>query len=200
MSIMTVGFVAALPAICGFSSGVLEGALSDYLIRRGVSPSKARKTPFMIGMALPTSVVAANFFDSNAAVIAVMSLAFFRNGLGTIGWAMVSDTAPREMTGLTGGVFNGLGNIAGIVTPIVIGYVVAKTGSFHDALWFVGMHGLLAILAYGVLAGEFCRLELKNIDDAAWLPAYPTRTSVGIANIASGDVTLERRMRSKGGA
>jgi ACS family glucarate transporter-like MFS transporter len=200
MSIMTVGFVAALPAICGFSGGVLEGALSDYLIRRGVSPSKARKTPFMIGMALPTSVVAANFFDSNAAVIAVMSLAFFRNGLGTIGWAMVSDTAPREMTGLTGGVFNGLGNIAGIVTPIVIGYVVAKTGSFHDALWFVGMHGLLAILAYGVLAGEFCRLELKNIDDAAWLPAYPTRTSVGIIDIASEDVTLERRMRSKGRA
>jgi ACS family glucarate transporter-like MFS transporter len=116
----------------------------------------------MIGMALPTSVVAANFFDSNAAVIAVMSLAFFGKGLGAIGWAVVSDTAPREMTGLTGGVFNGLGNIAGIVTPIVIRYVVAKTGSFHDALRFVGMHGLLAILAYGVLADEFRRLELKK--------------------------------------
>jgi len=162
MSIMTVGFVAALPAICGFTGGVLGGVLSDWLIRKGVSPSKARKTPFMLGMALSTCIVAANYFDSNAVVIVIMSLAFFGKGLGAVGWAVVSDTAPREMTGLTGGVFNGLGNIAGIVTPIVIGYVVATTGSFNDALWFVSAHGVLAILAYGVLAGQFKRLEIRK--------------------------------------
>jgi ACS family glucarate transporter-like MFS transporter len=115
----------------------------------------------MLGMAMSTSIIAANFFDSNAAVIAVMSLAFFGKGLGAIGWAVVSDTAPREMTGLTGGVFNGLGNIAGIVTPIVIGFVVASTGSFNNALWFVGLHGVIAMLAYGVLAGPFRRMEIR---------------------------------------
>jgi ACS family glucarate transporter-like MFS transporter len=90
-----------------------------------------------------------------------MSLAFFGKGLGAIGWAVVSDVAPREMTGLSGGVFNGIGNTAGIVTPIVIGYVVASTGSFDRALWFVGAHGIVAILAYGLLAGRFKRIELK---------------------------------------
>lgn len=165
MSIMTVGIVAALPAICGFTGGVLGGLLSDWLIRKGVSPSTARKTPFMLGMAMSTSIIAANFFDSDAAVIAVMSLAFFGKGLGAIGWAVVSDTAPREMTGLTGGVFNALGNIAGIVTPIVIGFVVASTGSFNNALWFVGLHGVIAMLAYGVLAGPFRRMELKPVAD-----------------------------------
>jgi ACS family glucarate transporter-like MFS transporter len=107
-------------------------------------------------------VVAANFVDTNSAVVAIMALAFFGKGLGAVGWAVVSDTAPREMTGLCGGVFNGLGNIAGIVTPIVIGYVVATTGSFNDALWFVGAHGVLAILAYGVLAGPFQRLVIQQ--------------------------------------
>jgi ACS family glucarate transporter-like MFS transporter len=162
MSIMTVGFVAALPAICGFSGGILGGILSDWLVRKGVSMSKARKTPFMLGMAMSTAIVAANFLDSDAAVIAVMSVAFFGKGLCAIGWAVVSDTAPREMTGLTGGIFNGLGNIAGIVTPVVIGYVVAATGSFNNALWFVAMHGVLGVLAYGVLAGEFRRLEIRK--------------------------------------
>ncbi|MES2259917.1 MAG: MFS transporter [Pseudomonadota bacterium] len=162
MSIINVGLVAALPAICGFTGGVLGGALSDYMIRKGISASVARKTPFMLGMALSTSVVAANYVDTNSAVIAIMSLAFFGKGLGAVGWAVVADTAPREMTGLTGGVFNCLGNIAGIVTPIVIGYVLAGTGSFHYALWFVGLHGAIAMLAYGALAGPFRRLELKK--------------------------------------
>jgi len=162
MPIMTVGLVAALPAICGFSGGVLGGAFSDYLIRKGVSTSKARKAPFMLGMLLSTSVVVANFVETNTAVIVIMSLAFFGKGLGAVGWAVVSDTAPKEMTGLTGGVFNGLGNIAGIVTPIVIGYVVATTGSFNNALWFVGAHGVIAILAYGVLAGPFQRLQIRH--------------------------------------
>src|SRR6478736_10554249 len=47
LSIMQVGFVAALPAICGFSGGVLGGVLSDALLRRGYSLTVARKTPFV---------------------------------------------------------------------------------------------------------------------------------------------------------
>ena len=163
MNIMTVGFVAALPAICGFSGGVLGGALSDWLIRRGVPMSAARKTPFMIGMMLATALMAAPFATSDTAVVVLVSLAFFGKGLGAIGWAVLADVAPREMTGLSGGVFNGIGNVAGIVTPMVIGFVVATTGSFDRALWFVGAHGIVAMLAYGLLAGTFRRVELPAV-------------------------------------
>lgn len=166
MNIMTVGLVAALPAICGFSGGVLGGALSDWLIRRGVPMSAARKTPFMIGMVLATTLMAAPFATSDTAVVVLVSLAFFGKGLGAVGWAVLADVAPREMTGLSGGVFNGIGNVAGIVTPMVIGFVVATTGSFDRALWFVGAHGVVAMLAYGVLAGRFSRVELPVSDRA----------------------------------
>jgi nitrate/nitrite transporter NarK len=92
-------------------------------------------------MALSTSLVLANYMDSNAAVIAMMTLAFFGKGLAAVGWAVLSDVAPKKMVGLCGGVFNGIGNVAGIVTPLVIGYVVASTGSFHNALWFMACWG-----------------------------------------------------------
>ncbi|HYQ55277.1 MAG TPA: MFS transporter [Pseudomonas sp.] len=157
MTIMEAGWVAALPAICGFTGGILGGFISDWLIRRGVHPSKARKTPFVIGMALSTVLVLANYVDGNAAVIALMTLAFFGKGLAAVGWAVLSDVAPKTMVGLCGGVFNGIGNIAGIVTPLVIGYVVASTSSFHNALWFVAAHGVLGIFAYLLLARRFER-------------------------------------------
>lgn len=162
MTIMEAGWVAALPAICGFSGGVLGGVVSDWLIRRGVHPSRARKTPFVIGMALSTTLVSANFVDANWMVIALMALAFFGKGLAAVGWAVLSDTAPKNMVGLSGGVFNGIGNTAGIITPVVIGYFVATTGSFNAALWFVAAHGLIAILAYTVIAGRFERVEIAK--------------------------------------
>jgi D-galactonate transporter len=162
MTIMEAGWVAALPAICGFSGGVLGGMLSDLLIRRGVHPSIARKTPFMIGMAMSTILVSANFLDANWMVITVMAIAFFGKGLAAVGWAVLSDTAPKNMVGLSGGVFNGIGNIAGIITPLVIGYIVAVTGSFNIALWFVAAHGVLGIFAYGVLAGRFERVVIAE--------------------------------------
>ncbi|WP_186133171.1 MFS transporter [Burkholderia gladioli] len=162
MNIMTVGLVAALPAICGFSGGVLGGLLSDFLIRRGCSTSVARKTPFLLGMTLATSLMLAPWARSDSLVVVLVSLAFFGKGLGAIGWAVLADVAPRDMTGLSGGIFNGIGNTAGIVTPLVIGFVVAATGSFDIALWFVGAHGIVAILAYGLLAGKFERVRLPG--------------------------------------
>ena len=161
MTIMEAGWVAALPAVCGFSGGVLGGMASDYLIRRGVHPSRARKTPFIIGMGLSTTLVCANFVDANWMVIALMALAFFGKGLAAVGWAVLSDVAPKGMVGLSGGVFNGIGNTAGIITPVVIGYFLAATGSFNSALWFVAAHGLVGIFAYLVLAGRFERVVLK---------------------------------------
>jgi nitrate/nitrite transporter NarK len=54
------------------------------------------------------------------------------------------------------------GNIAGIVTPIVIGYSLATTGSFNGALGFVGLNALITIVAYLVIAQDIKRIELKH--------------------------------------
>lgn len=59
----------------------------------------------------------------------------------------------KEISGLSGGLFNMFGNISGIVTPIAIGYIVGTTGSFNGALIYVGVHALIAVVSYLVLVG-----------------------------------------------
>jgi ACS family glucarate transporter-like MFS transporter len=162
MSILKVGFVASLPAICGFIGGVLGGMFSDYLLRKGYSLTVARKVPIVVGMLMSMSLIAANYVDAESLVIFVMALAFFGKGFGALGWAVVSDTSPKEMSGLSGGIFNTFGNIAGITTPIIIGYIIAATGSFNGALVFVGANALVAIFSYLFLVGEIKRVELKS--------------------------------------
>ncbi|MGE1100677.1 hypothetical protein [Peribacillus simplex] len=56
--------------------------------------------------------------------------------------------APKELIGLTGGIFNTIGNIAGIVTPLVIGFILAKTNSFSGALIFVASVLFVGALSY----------------------------------------------------
>lgn len=57
---------------------------------------------------------------TDTAVIAVMSIAFFGQGMGGPGWSIIPDIAPKRLMGLTGGIFDFTTNIAGIVTPIVL--------------------------------------------------------------------------------
>ena len=160
MSVLEVGFVATLPALCGFGGGLLGGWISDGLLRSGRSLSVARKTPIVGGLLLSTAMVGCNYVDAQWAVIALMSLAFFGKGVGSLGWAVMADVAPREATGLTGGLFNMCANIAGIVTPIVIGYILRETGSFEGALVYVGGHALMAIVSFLVIVGDIRRIAL----------------------------------------
>jgi ACS family glucarate transporter-like MFS transporter len=159
MSIVKVGFLAAVPALCGCGGGILGGVFSDRLLRAGHTLSFARKTPIVLGMLLSMTMIACNYVSTQAAVMLLMSLAFFGKGFGALGWTVVSDTSPKGLIGLNGGLFNLIGNLAGVTTPIIIGYIVRRTGSFHEALVFVGATALMAIIAYLPIVGEIRRVE-----------------------------------------
>ncbi|RXC67141.1 MFS transporter, partial [Escherichia coli] len=60
MSILKAGFVASVPAVCGFIGGVLGGIISDWLMRRTGSLNIARKTPIVMGMLLSMVMVFCN--------------------------------------------------------------------------------------------------------------------------------------------
>ncbi|HXE36973.1 MAG TPA: MFS transporter [Azonexus sp.] len=161
MSILKAGFVASVPAVCGFIGGILGGVLSDWLLRKNCSLSVARKVPIVVGMLLSMSIVICNYTDSETLVVAFMALAFFGKGLGALGWAVNSDTAPKQIAGLSGGLLNTCGNLSSITTPIAIGYIINDTGSFNGALVYVGLHAAVAIVCYLFVVGEIKRVELK---------------------------------------
>ncbi|MGC2400301.1 MAG: MFS transporter [Acidobacteriaceae bacterium] len=161
LSIMKVGFAVALPSLCGGTGGILGGVVSDRLLRAGYSLSFARKAPIMAGMALSVTMIGCNYAPAQSVMLLLMSLSFFGKGFGSLGWTVVSDTSPKDLVGLNGALFNLIGNLAGITTPIIIGYLVKRTGSFNEVLVFVGATALCAIISYGPIVGEIKRLEFR---------------------------------------
>ena len=161
MAWIKVGAAAVLPyaaAAIGVFSG---GLLSDYLLRRTGSANLARKLPIVVGLLLAATIVSANYIADNSVVIIIMSVAFFGQGICNLGWTVVADIAPKNLAGLTGGVFNFCANLAGILTPIVIGYLVNATGSFFGGLAYIAVLALLGILCYVVIMGDIHRLEVE---------------------------------------
>jgi len=160
MGWLKIGFFTVLPFIAA-SVGVLFGGwLSDWLLRRGRSANIARKLPIITGLLLASVIVTANYVDSDYMVIGILSLAFFAQGMAALGWTLVSDIAPKGLLGLTGGIFNFAANLAGIITPLVIGFIVAETGSFFGALAFISVVALIGAFSYIFVVGDIRRIEL----------------------------------------
>ena len=77
-----------------------------------------------------------------------------------LGWTVISDVAPKELIGLTAGIFNFSANLAGIVTPLVIGYTYQATGSFVGPLMYIGVVLLIGAFSYSVILGDIHRLDV----------------------------------------
>ncbi|MBC2667614.1 MFS transporter [Novosphingobium piscinae] len=158
MDWMKAGVFAMIPFVAA-SVGVLAGGqVSDRLLRAGHSLSLARKLPVIAGLLLSTTIVLAIVLESDAAVIAVMSLAFFGQGMSNLGWTLLSEVAPARLAGLTGGLFNLCTNLAGIITPLVIGVTVGRTGSFGSGLAYIGAMATLGALSYAFIVRTVERL------------------------------------------
>jgi len=159
MGWMKLGFFAVLPFIAASVGIMFGGWISDNLLKRTGSANIARKLPIIVGLLMASTIITANYVDNDQIVIAIMSLAFFGQGMVGLGWTLISDVAPKNLMGLTGGVFNFAANLAGIVTPLVVGFIVTATGSFVGALAYVGAVALLGALSYIFILGDVRRIE-----------------------------------------
>jgi ACS family D-galactonate transporter-like MFS transporter len=157
------GFFAVMPYIAATVGVLVGGWISDALIRVTGSASIGRKLPIVAGLLLATTIVLANYVSSNQLVILVMSIAFFGQGMVNLGWTLISDVAPKPLMGLTGGVFNFCANLAGIVTPLVVGFILQATGSFYGALAYIAVLGLIGAAAYIFIVGDVHRVALEEI-------------------------------------
>ncbi len=157
MDFIKAGMLGSVPFLAAFAGVNCSGLLSDRLVRGGWSLGMARKLPIITGLLISSSIIGANYVESPALVIAFMSLAFFGNGLASITWSLVSAIAPERLIGLTGGMFNFVGNLASVSVPIVIGYLV-KGGDFSPAITYIAATAMAGALCYGLVVGKVERI------------------------------------------
>ena len=162
LTILRAGIYASIPYIAAFFGILVGGLISDTLLRHNVSAGVARKSPIILGLLLTATLVLANYVTDLSVVISLMGIAFFGQGMSSITWPIIADTAPPSLLGIAGGLFNLCGNLGGIVTPLVVGLIIGRTHSFEDALVFVCAIALIGAFSYIVIVGKLQKITLST--------------------------------------
>jgi ACS family glucarate transporter-like MFS transporter len=160
MSILGAGIGTAVPAAFGLAGGIAGGLISDATLRRTGSLTVARGVPIVIGFSIALAMVAANFTNAPLLVIGLMSMAFFGKGVAALGWTMISDIAPENLIGTTGGIFSTISGLSGVLTPVIMGYIVSATGAFDWAIVYVAAHCFIGMAAFALIIRRIERIEV----------------------------------------
>jgi len=170
MSLVQVGWMAAIPYACAVGGAIAAGYLVDWLAKRGASLTRSHKVPACVFLVVQTLlVICAVLTTSNPIAVMCLSAAMFCGTAAiAIAWAMVSVFAPSSCTGSLSSLQNFGGYVGGACAPIVTGFIVQQTGSFNVALYLGAAMSLLAAAASLVLVRG--RIDLAE-DEAIPAPA-----------------------------
>ena len=167
----SAGLVAIIWGVATITDIVVGGWLVDYLIKRGNDPTRVRKTVFIIGMLMGIAIIGAAFTKSVPLIVMWLSIAL--GGLAfaaPVGWSIPSLIAPKGTVGVVGSIMNFFNNLAGIIAPLVAGYVLDTTKSFVLNFIIAAVVLILGILCYLLLLGKIeqipAQFEEKPVNEA----------------------------------
>jgi MFS family permease len=133
----------------------LAGLAADRLIGRGHNPVTVRKWFTIAGFSIATTELIGARATSleTALVFAVVSLSGL--GLATANyWALTQTLIPGAAIGRISGIQNCACSVAGIVAPILTGWLLQKTGNYEAPMMAVLVALLAGVLSYLFLIRE----------------------------------------------
>lgn len=166
-SLIKSGTFTAVVFLAGLIGKPFLGWLSGHLIRRGWSVTASRKTMLASLILLGTSIgiVAIAPNPILAAVLLTVSETTSQAS-GAICWATAADIAPKRLAAQMGGVLNLAAGLAGIMAPIVTGFILAATGSFHWPLLVAAIVMVISAVSYVFVLGKVEPIDLKYVNAA----------------------------------
>jgi MFS family permease len=137
----------------------LAGALSDRWIRQGATTTRVRKTFVVAGALGAALTIACSAYTEPRTTVWLLGAAGVFFGLTPMIFAIGATLAGPRAAGRWAGAQNLAGQFAGIVAPLVTGFIIDRTGAFSLAFTVSAVSSLLAIVAWGFIIREVAPVE-----------------------------------------
>jgi len=149
------------------ASSYSVGWLSDQWIRIGASVNRARKTIMISGhVIIAASLIAAAIGDLTVAVISLfcvgVAFGFTSPNFFVIGQTLAGPRAAGKWVGIQ----NCVGNLAGIIAPIITGLVVDRTGQYYWAFIIAAAVAMIGIIGWGLMIKQVAPLDWGSVKGA----------------------------------
>ncbi len=155
-------------------SNISSGWITDALIHSGVSATIARKS--LLSFGLVTAGTFSLLCATSGPALSILFLMVAAGGIGLMStqvWAIVQTLSGTHAVGRWTGIQNGIGNMAGIIAPVLTGILVDRTGSF------VAPFTIAAIMAF--VSAFIWVFAVGPISPVDWARAAATRATARFA-------------------
>ncbi len=132
LNLKSSALLAGLTFGAGVVGDTLGGSFSDWILVKTGNKRYARNAFIAFALVIAGGFLYATMMTTDITYVAIFlgaSFFFLELVVGTI-WAVPMDIS-REYAGLAGGMMNFGFGLAGIISPVVFGYVVDRTGNWN---------------------------------------------------------------------
>jgi MFS family permease len=161
LSMQSMAKVASAYYLIDSLSATTTGWLSDFLIRRGHTPTLVRKSAMGIGHTIAAIALAGcAVANSQWFLVWLVAIGVGEGAAGSGPFAFSQTLAGPDATGKWTGLQNGFANLSGVVAPALTGFLVDRTGNFLAPLAVTAV-----VLAVGGLSWVF---GVGRVEQVSW--------------------------------
>jgi MFS transporter, ACS family, L-galactonate transporter len=150
VSVAETGTIAIIPFLCGAVGMLLSGFIADFLVRLGVPPIRSHRILLVTGMTCSAActLLVPYIPGGTGAAFGIGMALFFTYLAGNSGWGLVQSIAPSGIVGSVATIQNFGSFVCASFAPILTGWLLDRTHSFHLTLVICAAVSLLGALSY----------------------------------------------------
>jgi ACS family D-galactonate transporter-like MFS transporter len=154
LTVLKAGFYAALPFFVFGISEPIGGWIADRLVHMGFDETRTRKGIVTIAFATGLLLIPAARVDTaGTAILLVIGGSLVGLATGNL-LVILQCCAPPDEVGIWTGCENFFGNIAGILAPLVTGFLISETGSYFPGFALAAIVLVAGLGSYWFIVGE----------------------------------------------
>jgi MFS family permease len=158
-SLLAASAYASLTYLVWGLSSPLGGWISDRLIRRGWNETRVRKGVLTVGFSTGLLLIPAAFVAQPTLAVPLVTAASLV-GLSTANILVIFQCcAPRGQVGAWVGAGNFIGNIGGVLSPLLTGLLISRTGSYIPGFVFAPLILVAGLASFWFMVGELKPLQ-----------------------------------------
>jgi ACS family hexuronate transporter-like MFS transporter len=128
-SVALIGLIAWIPFLAADVGGLSGGALSDWLVRHGLTPAQARRRMMGAAACLTPAAFVAVRAESNVLALASVAAVLAAHSCWTVNLqTSITETFPAHQTGAAIGMSGVGSSLGGIIATLLTGQVVGLYG------------------------------------------------------------------------
>lgn len=163
LSTAEIAWMATVPFLIALAAGPVTGWFTDWLIGRGFSQTKVRKSAIGIGLLLGGAIVPAAFATDGHEAAVLFVIALVGQSISAANMlALPSAIAPEGRAGLVGSFQQMFGAMGGVVSPILTGVLYDQTHDFRAAILCAAAMLVLSAFCFLILLPRVERVSLRG--------------------------------------